>query len=484
MAKVVVLGAGISGHTAAGILKEKLKQGHEVIVISPNSQWNWIPSNIWVGVGAMKAEDVTFALAPVYKRLGIKFIQAKAVSLHPEGSSESNVGFVTIEHTSIENKGKIETVSYDYLINATGPKLNFDATPGLGPHKNSLSVCTFSHAEEANKKLNENIELMKKGQNRTFLIGTGHATCTCQGAAFEYIFNVEHKLRREGVRDKAEIIWISNEYELGDFGIGGMHLKRGGYVTSARMFAESLYTERGIKWLKRSAPIEIFSDRIKFKTLDGFESEQKFDFAMLLPPFTGVDLKAFGKNGEDLTEKLFAKNQMMKVDADYTVKKYEDWKATDWPSTYQSPLYKNLFAIGIAFAPPHQISKPMTAKDGTLITPAPPRTGMPSGMMGRAVALSVVDMINGAEKPTHKASLANLGASCIASAGASFFNGSAVAMTIYPIVPDFEKYPVYGRDLKFTFAEVGLAGHWIKHILHYMFIYKAKGYPGSSLIPE
>lgn len=484
MAKVVVLGAGISGHTAAGILRQKLGKNHEVLVISPNSQWNWIPSNIWVGVGVMKPQDVTFELAPVYKRLGVNYIQAKATSLHPEGDSQSSQGFVTIEHTSKEKKGQTEKITYDYLINATGPKLNFAATPGLGPEHNSLSVCTYSHAEEAWHKLNEKIELMKKGERQTFLIGTGHATCTCQGAAFEYLFNVEYKLREAGVRDKAEIIWISNEFELGDFGIGGMHLKRGGYITSARQFAESLYTERGIKWYKRSAPIEIQKDKVIFKTLDGHMGEQKFDFAMLLPPFTGVDLKAFDKDSQEITEKLFAKNQMMKVDADYTAKPYEEWSAKDWPQYYQSPAYKNVFAIGIAFAPPHQISKPMTAPDGTLITPAPPRTGMPSGMMGRAVALSVVDMINGAEKPTHKASLATLGASCIASAGASAFNGTAVAMTIYPIVPDFEKYPIYGRDLKFTFAEVGLAGHWIKHILHYMFIYKAKGYPGSSLIPE
>lgn len=484
MAKIVILGAGISGHTAAGVLKEHLKKGHEVVVISPNSQWNWIPSNIWVGVGVMQASDVTFALAPVYKRLGIQYIQAKARSLHPEGDEALPSGYVVVEHTSTEKKGQSEKVTFDYLINATGPKLNFSATPGLGPEHNSLSVCTYSHAEEANHKLQENIELMKKGQRRTFVIGTGHGTCTCQGAAFEYIFNVEHALRRAGVRDLADLIWVSNEYELGDFGIAGMHLKRGGYITSARLFAESLYAERGIKWIKRAAVTEVQKDRIKFKTLDGLTGEQTFDFAMLLPPFTGVDLKAFNNKGEEITDQLFAKNQMMKVDADYTVKPYEQWKAADWPSTYQTPLFPNIFAIGIAFAPPHQISKPMSAPDGTVITPAPPRTGMPSGMMGRAVALSIVDMIKGAKHPTHKASLANLGASCIASAGANAFNGSAVAMTIYPIVPDFERYPVYGRDLRFTFAEVGLAGHWIKHILHYMFIYKAKGYPGSTLIPE
>jgi hypothetical protein len=74
----------------------------------------------------------------------------------------------------------------------------------------------------------------------------------------------------------------------------------------------------------------------------------------------------------------------MKVDADYTPKPYEEWSKADWPRTYQTPKYKNIFAIGIAFAPPHLISKPMQSANGTPINPAPPRTGMPSAAIGKA----------------------------------------------------------------------------------------------------
>ena len=35
-----------------------------------------------------------------------------------------------------------------------------------------------------------------------------------------------------------------------------------------------------------------------------------------------------------------------------------------------------------------------------------------------------------------------------------------------------------------TTGEIGLAGHWMKHLLHVMFIYKAKGKPGWAMIPE
>ena len=128
MARLVILGAGIGGHTAALHARHKLGLKHEVIVISPNSKWNWIPSNIWVGVGWMKPEKVTFELAPVYKKTGIIFHQAKAVSIHPEGSEDSTIPFVTIQYTSPEKKDQVETITYDYLINATGPKLKFEAT--------------------------------------------------------------------------------------------------------------------------------------------------------------------------------------------------------------------------------------------------------------------------------------------------------------------------------------------------------------------
>src|SRR5664280_3877500 len=57
-ARVVILGAGISGHTAALHLQRQLKNKHEIVVVSPNANWNWIPSNIWVGVGKMTKDQV------------------------------------------------------------------------------------------------------------------------------------------------------------------------------------------------------------------------------------------------------------------------------------------------------------------------------------------------------------------------------------------------------------------------------------------
>ena len=489
MARVVVLGGGVSGHTAATFAAKWLGSSHEVVVVTPNAQWNWIPSNIWVGVGQMSQEEVTFALAPVYAKAGISYKQAKAVSLNPQGNESSDRPFVTVEFTGQEKIGEVENLEYDYIINATGPKLNFGATEGLGEGtqlgEHTVSVCTPDHAVHASAELTKSIEKMKSGERQKFLIGTGHGMCTCQGAAFEYIFNIEHELKKAGVRDKADIKWISNESFLGDFGVGGLHMKSMGFSVSSKIFAESLFTERNVDWIIGAHVNKVESGKVHYELLDGESGEEEFDFAMLIPPFAGVGLKAFGKDGSDITDTIFAPNGFMKVDANYAAGDYENWKASDWPKTYQNPTYDNMFACGIAFAPPHPISKPMKSPNGTPISPTPPRTGMPSGIIGKAVAHSICDRIlQGENAHVHEASMADMGAACVASTGKGLFNGTAAAMTMYPVVPDFEKYPGTGRDTEYTFGEIGLAGHWIKHILHHLFLYKAKLKLGWGLIPE
>lgn len=485
MARVVILGAGISGHTAALHLQRQLKRRHEIVVVSPNEKWNWIPSNIWVGVGKMSKEKVTFPLAPVYKRKHIDFRQARAVAIHPEGSESEPSGFVDIVYTDRQRAGEEEQISYDYLVVATGPKLNFAATPGLGPEANTLSVCSAAHAEQSAAALEDVITALEAGARKTLVIGVGHGTCTCEGAAFEYTFNVEHELRERGVRERADVVYLSNEYDLGDLGVGGMIFSQSGFETSSKLWTESLFRERGVRAILRAHVEKVDPGVIHYEVLDGSHHQIDFDFAMLLPPFRGVEMKAYARDGADITDDLFAPNGFLRVDADYEAKPYEQWTPEDWPKTYQCPRYHNVFGVGIAFAPPHAISEPRKSPNGTVISPAPPRTGMPSGVMGRTVALSIADRIRRGERATLRtASMASMGAACIASAGTGLRKGTAAAITMYPIIPDHQRFPGSGRDLKETSGEIGLSGHWTKLLLHYLFIYKAKARFGWFLIPE
>jgi sulfide:quinone oxidoreductase len=421
----------------------------------------------------------------LYKKKGIDFKQAKAISFHPEGDHEESKPYVMAEYVAGDKQGTKEKVTYDYLINATGPKLNFEATKGLIPGKNkTYSVCTYTHAEHAWKGLNNVIQEMKQGKKAKILIGTGHAKATCQGAAFEYILNVEQELRRHKVRDMAEVTWISNEYKLGDFGIDGMLMSYGSMTMKSNEMVEMIFEDRDIKWILGAGVNNIEDGIAHYENLDGETKTKEYDFAMLIPSFSGHGFKAFDKNNKDITDKLF--KGFMIVDADYTSRPYEKWTVQDWPETYQNPSYPNIFAPGIAFAPPHTISKPRKSKNGTEIFPSPPRTGMPSGITAKLVADNIIDSVkNGKESLRHRGSMGNMGAACIASAGYGLLDGSGISITTFPIIPDYKKYPeTHGRHLGKTFGSIGLAGHWLKLALHYAFIYKAKMKPFWWLIPE
>ena len=115
-------------------------------------------------------------------------------------------------------------------------------------------------------------------------------------------------------------------------------------VVPSQMFTESLFKERGVKAIMAAAVEQVEPGVVHYEQLDGTKGEQAFDFAMLLPPFRGADLKAFDREGNEITDQVFAPSGFMKVDADYSPKPYEQWKPSDWPKTYQSVKYDNVGA--------------------------------------------------------------------------------------------------------------------------------------------
>jgi len=124
---------------------------------------------------------------------------------------------------------------------------------------------------------------MRQGQRQRIVVGVGHGTCTCEGAAFEYTFNVEHEIRMAGVRDMADVTYLTNEYELGDFGVGGMVFTQNGFETTSKLWTESLFRERDVKAVVQAHVEQVEPGLIRYEQLDGSKNELPFDFAMLLP---------------------------------------------------------------------------------------------------------------------------------------------------------------------------------------------------------
>ncbi|MEL4106525.1 FAD-dependent oxidoreductase [Oscillospiraceae bacterium WX1] len=474
--KVVVIGGGFAGHTAALYTKMWLGDRHDVTVVSDRSYFQYTPSLVWVGVGTMAAEKTYFPLAPIYKRRGIHFVNQRAVAVNVEGKK------ITVQDGT--------QLDYDYVVFATGPHLNFSGTPGLGPNAGqTVSICTADHATHARDAYFSCVAKMERGEKQTFVIGTGHASATCQGAAFEYIHNIHNDLTRRHLRDKCELIWFTNEPYAGDFGMGGIIGNFAGAKRNSGELVKWLMRDCGITIVDSAAPMKIDSNTLHWENTRQEEGAIRFDFSMLIPQFLGSKISYVNNAGEDMSDKVCNPAGFIKVDADYTsgAKPMADWSASDWPTTYQSPFSPSIFAAGIAFAPPHPISPPSgTTKSGVKIHAAPPRTGMTSGIIGKVVAENVTALVKGEKKPPVQLSMSQIPAACIASLNKSIVTGSAMTMVLTPAVPDYSTYPKEdgGRNLKQTFFDLGKGGAWLKRALHTGFMYKFKGNPGWTVIPE
>ena len=472
--RVVILGAGFAGHTAALHLSRLARGKAEITVVSPRNRFTWFPSLIWVGTGTMSEDETVFELAPVYQKIGVNYVDGRAKII------DAAAQVVTVE----TRDGKAADLRYDYLINATGPYLNFEGTPGLGPETgNTVSVCSVEHAVDARAKYLEILAALKKGRRRTLVVGVGHPAATCEGAGFEYLMNVHADLRRRGLRDFVDLVWLTNEPEVGDFGVDGIEAMKSGSLVRGQSLVRMVLDESHIRAIAAAGVTRVEPGRIFYDQAGEDSGTIDYDFAMLIPQFRGIPLTYRGADGADITSEMTMPSGFMRVDANYEPKSYEQYRGDDWPALYRSPRYGNVYAVGIAFAPPHPISKTKKAASGLAVVATPPRTGMASGIMGRAAAENVAAQLDGRE-PDHHARMSEMPAACIASMGKSLWSGEAASIIMTPVVRDFERYPQYGRDLSLCVLDVGLNGAWTKRLLHSAFLWKLQAKPGWQLIPE
>ena len=202
MTKIVVLGAGIGGVPMAFELKELLGEKADIIVVSQTDYFQFVPSNPWVAVNWRKPKDIKVDLPKVFKKRKIDFTSVGAKRVKPaENVVELNDG---------------ATLSYDYLVIATGPHLAFDEIEGLGPNGHTQSVCHVDHAGIAGEKWEEFCK-----NPGPMVIGAVQGA-SCFGPAYEYALTVVSDLRKRKIRDRVPITFVTSEPYIGHLGLGGV----------------------------------------------------------------------------------------------------------------------------------------------------------------------------------------------------------------------------------------------------------------------
>ena len=266
MAKIVIIGAGLGGMSAAYEFREALGKSHPITVVGQGELFSFTPSNPWVAVGWRKPAEVTLGAAGPLGKRGISYDGDGAAAIDPEA------------RTVTTGTGRV--IPYDYLVIATGPELAFDEIPGFGPDGgHTHSVCTTPHANEAWAAYQAFLE-----DPGPIVIGAAHGA-SCFGPAYEFAMIVDADLRRRKLRDRVPITFVTSEPYIGHMGLGG--------VGDSKGLMESEFRQRHIKWIcnaKLASAEEGAVNIVEHDERGQPTGEQRIEsrFTMMLPAFRGV----------------------------------------------------------------------------------------------------------------------------------------------------------------------------------------------------
>ena len=347
MAHIVILGAGTGGMPAAYEMKAELGAEHRVTVINESDHFQFVPSNPWVGVGWRNRGDITIPIGPALNSKGIDFIAGSVTRIDAEASQ-----LVLADGQSVD---------YDYLLIATGPRLAFEEVPGSGPDGHTVSVCTIDHAEKAHAGYQQLLE------NPGHVVIGAMPFASCFGPAYEYAFIMDADLRKRRLRHKVPMTFVTSEPYIGHLGLGG--------VGDSRGMLESEMRQHDIKWITnarvvRVEPGKMFVEQCNDEGAKVRDYELEFSYSMMLPAFKGVDCVA-------QVEGLCNPRGFVFVD-----------------EFQRNPKYHNIYSAGVCIAIP-----PVEA---TPIPTGAPKTGYMIESMVSAVVHNIRDELAGG-RVSHRA---------------------------------------------------------------------------------
>lgn len=346
MAHIVILGAGTGGLPCAYEMRDVLSGEHQVTLINASENFQFVPSNPWLAVGWRTPDDISFPIRPYLEKKNIAFIAEAANQIDPKSNT------ITLASGN--------TVKYDFLVIATGPKLAFDEVEGSGPAANTVSVCTVDHAKQAWDQYQQLLE------NPGPVVVGAMPFASCFGPAYEFAFIMDTDLCKRKLRDKVPMVFVTSEPYIGHLGLGG--------VGDSKGMLESELRGRHITWITNAKVTKVDAGKmfVDEYTEDGAVKKQHelpFNYSMMLPAFKGVDAVA-GVEG------LCNPRGFVFVD-----------------DNQRNPTYPNIYSAGVCIAIP-----PVEA------TPVPtgaPKTGYMIESMITAIVENIKEELAG-QTPSHK----------------------------------------------------------------------------------
>ncbi|GAB2524761.1 MAG: FAD-dependent oxidoreductase [Comamonadaceae bacterium] len=191
--RITVLGSGFGALSTVRELRARGSK-NEITLVSPRSELHYLPGTIWIPSGLRTREQLVVPLAPFFQRMDVRHVLAEVTGLSPDGRS--------VQTTAGE-------VANDALVMATGGRF-IKKLPGI---EHAITPCEGIAAAE---QIRDRLRAMQGGTIAVGFAGNPQEpTAVRGGPMFEFLFGIDAQLRREGRRDKFELVFFNPSKEPG-----------------------------------------------------------------------------------------------------------------------------------------------------------------------------------------------------------------------------------------------------------------------------
>jgi sulfide:quinone oxidoreductase len=193
-ARITVLGAGFGALSTVRELRRR-DRAARITLVAPRAELHYLPGIIWIPSGLRTRADLVVPLDHFLRRMDVAFHAAEVTGLADSGR--------TVQTTQGE-------VANDALVIATGGRF-IKKLPGI---EHAITPCEGITAAE---RIRDRLREMQGGTIAVGFAGNpNEPTAVRGGPMFEFLFGIDEQLRREGRRERFEIVFFNPSTEPGN----------------------------------------------------------------------------------------------------------------------------------------------------------------------------------------------------------------------------------------------------------------------------
>ena len=166
-------------------------------LVAPKAEFVYLPSLIWIPTGLRQGKDMILPLDTFLKDHAVEFVAGRVTGLEDGG------------RTVVTDQGRLAN---DALVIASGARF-IKKLPGI---EHALTLCEGVASAEA---IRERLDKLTSGRIALGFGGNPNEPSAMRGGPmFEFLFNIDAQLKREGRRDRFELVFFNPSNEPGPSG--------------------------------------------------------------------------------------------------------------------------------------------------------------------------------------------------------------------------------------------------------------------------